>query len=398
MKKAEKIKNAKRLMSVLSLALLAALAAIGSTPLGLKDGQVAPPYSKPHWLDSKVASTIELRVSSSDGDSAALSWVYSPPLRVWLTGTLGAGSAVRWDTPSGDFTLTREPGEIDLDFRDIPFKRALGISPFHDMAHALFPSRGEYALSLAGSGDAVMRIEGGRWGLLGTDHRGRDVAALFVMGLRVSLIVGIAATLIATLLGLSLGLLSGYAGGLTDALIMRAVDVLLSIPTLPILMVIAGIWGKDLWSLVVILSIFSWMGTARTVRAMTLSLRDSSWVEGLRAIGAPRGYILFRHLVPETLPLLLANVALGVPGSILAEAGLSFLGLSDPRLPSWGRMLHDAHMFGAFTSGAWWSILPAGIGISFICLIFMDIGHKLEEMADPRLAALTKRKTIEETS
>jgi peptide/nickel transport system permease protein len=187
------------------------------------------------------------------------------------------------------------------------------------------------------------------------------------------------------LLGLSLGLLSGYAGGLTDAVIMRTVDVLLSIPTLPILMVIAGMWGKGLWNLVLILSIFSWMGTARTVRAMTLSLRDAPWVDGLRALGAKRNYILFRHLVPEALPLLLANVALGVPGAILAEAGLSFLGLSDPRLPSWGRMLHEAHIFGAFTNGAWWTILPPGLGISLICLIFMDMGRKLEEHADPRL-------------
>jgi peptide/nickel transport system permease protein len=170
----------------------------------------------------------------------------------------------------------------------------------------------------------------------------------------------------------------------------------MSIPTLPILMVLAGIWGKGLWNLVVILSIFSWMGTARTVRSMTLSLRDAPWVEGLRALGAKRNYILFRHLVPEAMPLLLANVALGVPGAILAEAGLSFLGLSDPRVPSWGRMLHEAHTFGAFTNGAWWMILPSGIGISLICLIFMDIGRKLEERADPRLAEETKRKEIEE--
>jgi peptide/nickel transport system permease protein len=189
---------------------------------------------------------------------------------------------------------------------------------------------------------------------------------------------------------MSLGLLSGYAGGLTDALIMRMVDVLLSIPTLPILMIFAGIWGKGLWNLVVILSVFSWMGTARTVRAMAMSLRDAPWVEGLRAIGAKRNYIIFRHLVPETMPLLLANVALGVPGAILAEAGLAFLGLSDPRVQSWGRMLHEAHTFGAFTNGAWWTILPPGIGISLICLVFMDIGRKLEERADPRLSARTE--------
>ncbi|MDR1020293.1 MAG: ABC transporter permease [Synergistaceae bacterium] len=386
----------KRWASTAAFALLAALAIAGPGPLGLSDGQVAPPYSKPGWLDSSIAPSIELRVGAGESAAAAISWGYSAPLRVSLTGALGETGLVKWVTPSGDFVLSQTPGEMDLDARDIPFKRALGISPFENMPSALFPSRGEYALSLEGSGDVVMRIEGGRWGLLGTDHRGRDMAALFVRGLRVSLIVGIAATLIATLLGLSLGLLSGYAGGFTDALVMRAVDVLLSIPTLPILMVIAGIWGKSLWNLVVILSIFSWMGTARTVRAMTLTLRDASWVEGLRAIGARRNYILFRHLVPETLPLLLANVALGVPGAILAEAGLSFLGLSDPRLPSWGRMLHDAHMFGAFASGAWWSILPAGIGISVICLMFLDIGRKLEERADPRLAAETKQKAIEE--
>jgi peptide/nickel transport system permease protein len=389
----------KRYVSAVAFALLAAIAIIGPGPLGLGSGQVAPPYSKPGWLDRSIAPSAELRVGSGADESAtaAISWGYTAPLRVSLAGSLGEASLVRWATPSGDFVLTRTPGEIDLDARDIPFKRALGVNPFDNMPSVLFPSRGEYALSIEGSGSVRMSIEGGRWGILGTDHRGRDMAALFVRGLRVSLIVGVAATLIATLLGLSLGLVSGYAGGLTDTLVMRSVDVLLSIPTLPILMVITGIWGKGLWNMVMILSIFSWMGTARTVRAMTLSLRDASWVEGLRAIGARRNYILFRHLVPETLPLLLANVALGVPGAILAEAGLSFLGLSDPRLPSWGRMLHDAHMFGAFASGAWWSILPAGIGISAICLIFLDIGRKLEEMADPRLAAETKQKAIEET-
>ena len=169
-----------------------------------------------------------------------------------------------------------------------------------------------------------------------------------------------------------------------DGAIMRAVDILLSIPILPILMVLAAFWGKGLWQLVLILSLFSWMGTARTVRAMTLSLRDSYYIEGLRGLGAPTFYILWRHLLPETLPLLLANIALGVPGAILAEAGISFLGLSDPRIISWGRMLHEAHSFGAFTQGAWWMLIPPGLGITLLCLIFLDLG-KLEEQVDPQL-------------
>jgi peptide/nickel transport system permease protein len=375
--------------SAVCLTALIFLALLGPTPFGLKDGPQAPPYSKPDWLDRSIASTVVLN-ANADGDfSVPLTWNYAAPLRVALTGRLQGGS-LRWTTPQGEFTLARaksgsEPISLDLDARDIPFKKSVGIKPFDNMPGLLFPSRGEYRLSLLGSGDVTLKVEGGRWGWLGTDQRGRDVAALFIRGIRISLIVGIASTLIAMVLGLSLGLLSGYAGGLTDSLIMRTVDVLLSIPTLPILMVIAGMWGKGLWNLVLILSIFSWMGTARTVRAMTLSLRDAPWVDGLRALGAKRNYILFRHLVPEALPLLLANVALGVPGAILAEAGLSFLGLSDPRLPSWGRMLHEAHVFGAFTNGAWWTILPPGLGISLICLIFMDMGRKLEERADPRL-------------
>ncbi|MDR1966836.1 MAG: ABC transporter permease, partial [Synergistaceae bacterium] len=358
----------RRNLSLVCLAMLVMLAVAGPGFLGLRDGILAPPYSKPSWLDGTIAPTIVLAVQSDPAKqhvsaSETISWNYSAPARVSLTGTLGFGSIV-WRTPEGIFRLTEEPGEIDLDARDIPFKKSLGFGPFENLPAALFPEKGAYTLSLAGSGDVAMTIEGGRWGALGTDHRGRDVAALFVRGIRVSLIVGISATLIATLLGVSLGLLSGYAGGLTDSLIMRAVDVLLSIPTLPILMVLASVWGKGLWNLVFILSVFSWMGTARTVRAMTLSLRDAPWVEGLRALGAKRSYIIFRHLVPEAMPLLLANIALGVPGAILAEAGMSFLGLSDPRVPSWGRMLHEAHTYGAFTSGAWWTILPAGLGIS----------------------------------
>jgi len=384
-------------LSALSLVFLLFLAIAGPGFLG-EGGVKAPPYSRPWWLARNVASTIilqssvtpaedfsDLRAMWPSSESIRLEWEYDePPVRMSLTGRLYDGVVI-WRTPHDRFVLADSPGELDLDARDIPFKRALGVNPFDDLTSVLFPSRGIYTLSLVGGGEITMTIEGGRWGWLGTDHRGRDAFTLFILGIRISLIVGIAATLIATILGLSMGLLSGYAGGVTDTIIMRIVDVLLSIPTLPILMVVAGMWGKGLWNLVLVLAVFSWMGTARTVRSMTLSLRDAPWVENLRAIGAKRNYILFRHLIPEAMPLLLANIALGVPGAILAEAGLAFLGLSDPRVPSWGRMLHEAYTFGAFTTGAWWVILPPGLGISMICLAFMSIGRKLEELADPRL-------------
>ncbi|MDR2529106.1 MAG: ABC transporter permease [Synergistaceae bacterium] len=350
-------------------------------PLDPQDGRVAPNYSKPAWLDRSVASTVVLRVGD-ETPTASLTWNYAPPQGFLLTGRLDQGSLL-WTTPEREFALASKPEDLSLNH--VSLRTRLKLNPLENLLSIFFPTHGECRLSLVGQGDVTMTVESGLWGWLGTDHLGRDVAVLFVQGVRVSLLVGVAATLIATLLGLSLGLLSGYAGGLTDTLIMRAVDVLLSIPTLPILMVLAKLWGKGLWNLVVILSIFSWMGTARTVRSMTLSLRNAPWVEGLRALGARRNYILFRHLTLEAMPLLLANVALNVPGMILAEAGLAFLGLSDPNVLSWGRMLHEAHEFGAFTSGAWWTILPPGVGISVICLIFMNLGRRLEERADPRL-------------
>ena len=395
----------RRYFSLLTLAVLVFLAVAGTSFFESPDDAKAPPWSKPIWLSRRLAPPVELPLSG-DRESVAFQWDWDSPLRMTLTGTLRSGEVVlerpQGPNPQGSqkglgsqegpgsreiFVLARADMDqpLDLDARDIPFKQSLGFSPFENVSRRLFASQGTYFLRLTGAGDVVLNLEGGRRGWLGTDQRGRDIAALFVGGIRISLIVGLSATFIATLLGLSLGLVSGYAGGLTDAFLMRVVDVLLSIPTLPILMVLAGIWGHSLWNLVLVLSLFSWMGTARTVRALTLSLRDAAWVEGLRALGARRGYILFRHLAPEVLPLLLATVALGVPGAILAEAGVAFLGLSDPLLPSWGRMLHEAHVFGAFTHGAWWMILPPGLGIAAICLIFMDIGRKLEERVDPRL-------------
>ncbi len=359
---------------------------------------MAPPFSKPEWLDRDAPLTRILEMKEGE-TTKTFNWKGDPPKQFRLKGRIRfegtpVKAALIWRTPREEILLEDLSRYydilIDLDGRDITFKLNIGLSAFDNAMDRLIPTEGEYSLYIesdvpVASAVLTTTLEGGRWGILGTDQRGRNVLYLFVMGIRVSLIVGISATLIASMIGLSMGLLSGYAGGLTDSVIMRSVDVLLSIPILPILMALAGIWGKGLWQLVLILSLFSWMGTARTVRSLTLTLRDACFIENLRALGAGTTYILARHLLPETLPLLLANIALGVPGAILAEAGISFLGLSDPRVISWGRMLHEAHSFGAFTTGAWWLLLPPGLGITFLCLIFLDIGKFLEEMVDPRL-------------
>ena len=371
---------------------------------------VGAPFARPAWLGGGLSSSKRVELSGSAGraegfdasdelkiraDGVSFLWNSRPPAIFALEGGITADPAqnvsVVWRAPNREFELAclsgREQHWLNLDARDMMFKRALGLPLIGRAVDELFPSAGRYELRVTGAKafDLKFSLPGARQGLLGTDQRGRDVFALLLSGISTSLTVGISATVAATLMGLGFGLTAGYAGGATDPLLMRAVDILLAIPTLPILMTLAGVWGKGLWQLVLILSMFSWMGTARSVRALTLSVRESPWVEGLRALGAKRSYILWRHLVPETAPILLANLALGVPGAVLSEAGLAFLGLSDPRLISWGRMLHEAHSFGAFTEGAWWLILPPGIGIVALCLIFMDIGRYLEERIDPRL-------------
>jgi len=354
---------------------------------------VGAPFSRPIWWNTQLPASCEFNVTA---EGVSFEWTKLPPAIFSLNGQVRAEAKkevnIIWQTPQKKYLLSSLKGQnvywINIDARDMVFKQSIGVPLIGNGAAHLFPCAGKYSLIIQNADTASLKLmlPGGRQELLGTDQRGRDVLWLLIYGIRTSLVIGIAATLIACLLGLGFGLAAGYIGGITDALVMRTVDVLLSIPTLPILMVLAGIWGKGLWQLVLILSIFSWMGTARSVRSMVLTVRESPWIESLKALGAKRSYILWRHLVPETAPIMLANIALGVPGAILSEAGLAFLGLSDPRLISWGRMLHEAHSFGAFTEGAWWLLLPPGIGIVAVCLIFMDMGRYLEEQIDPRLS------------
>jgi peptide/nickel transport system permease protein len=379
--------------SVIAFIIICFLGILGPMLIsGYPSDVVGAPFARPIWWDTKLPATSAFNVT--DG-GVSFEWEKLPPAIFSLNGQVRADAKkevkIFWQTPRKKYLLLSLKGQdvywVNIDARDMVFKQSLGMPLIGNGAEHLFPCTGKYSLIVqnARATSLKLMLPGKRQGWLGTDQRGRDVLRLLIYGIRTSLIIGIAATLIACLLGLGFGLAAGYIGGLTDALIMRTVDVLLSIPTLPILMVLAGIWGKGLWQLVLILSVFSWMGTARSVRSMVLSVRESPWVESLKALGAKRSYILWRHLVPETAPIMLANLALGVPGAILSEAGLAFLGLSDPRLISWGRMLHEAHSFGAFTEGAWWLLLPPGIGIVVICLIFMDMGRYLEERIDPRL-------------
>ena len=220
---------------------------------------------------------------------------------------------------------------------------------------------------------------------LGTDYLRRSVWAQFVWGSRVSLFVGLAATIITIALGSIIGVVAGFLGGRPDALLMRVTEWFLVIPFLPLAIVLASVLGRSIWNIIFVIGVTSWPSTARLVRAQVLTVKQRLFVDRARSLGASRTHIVFRHIMPNVSGLILANATLAVPISILTETTLSFLGLGDPRRPSWGKTLVEAFENGAITLRAWWYFVPAGVGILLVVLAFTLIGQTLEQIADPRL-------------
>ncbi|MFO7572363.1 MAG: ABC transporter permease [Gaiellaceae bacterium] len=220
---------------------------------------------------------------------------------------------------------------------------------------------------------------------LGTDNLGRSVWAQFVWGSRISLLVGLAATVIAIVIGSVVGILSGFYRGVGSSVLQRLTDWFLVIPFLPLAIVLAAILGPSVQNLILVIGITSWPGTARLVRAQVLTLKERPYVERSRALGASNRHLMSRHVLPNVSPIILANLTLTVPIAILSETTLSFLGLGDPTRASWGRMLDQAFSAGALSREAWWWFMPPGLGIMAVVLAFTLIGSALEEILDPRL-------------
>jgi len=222
---------------------------------------------------------------------------------------------------------------------------------------------------------------------LGTDDGGKDVFSAFAYGARVSLFVGFVAALMTLMIGSAIGLVAGYFGGRIGGLLMRLTDIFLVIPDLPLYVVLVALLGPSIWNIILALALFGWTSTARLVYAQVLSVKERLFVTRARAIGASSGHIIARHIFPLVLPIILAQNALVISSAILSESALSFLGLGDPTLISWGSMLNLAFGRGAISVGAWWAILPPGLGIVWVVLAWTLLGHAIEEMVNPRLKA-----------
>jgi peptide/nickel transport system permease protein len=224
------------------------------------------------------------------------------------------------------------------------------------------------------------------WGYpLGTDNFGRSVLGLVVAGARVSLMVGLTATLGAMILGAVVGISSGYFGGKIDSVLNFITNWFLVIPWIALAIVLASLWGRSLFAIIVVIAVTSWAGTARLTRSQALSVRERTYVERSRALGSGHWHLVSRHIFPNILPVLFANTVLTVALAILSETTLALLGLGDPNSVSWGITIEEAFTNGALTAGYWWWLIPPGVAIVMVTLSFTMCGYALDEILSPKL-------------
>jgi len=220
--------------------------------------------------------------------------------------------------------------------------------------------------------------------LLGRDDAGKDVLSQLIYGARVSLIVGFTASFMSMFIGTAIGLVAGYYGGRIGNNLMRFVDFLMVIPDLPLMLVIIAVMGRGLLNIILVIGLLGWTYTARLVRSQVLSVKERQFVLRAQSLGASSLRIIWRHIFPQVLPLVIAQAVLDVSVAILAESSLAFLGLGDPTLVSWGMMLNFAFER-AISRQAWWFLLPPGFAIVWVSLSLILIGNTLDEIVNPRL-------------
>src|SRR5919106_2032031 len=226
-------------------------------------------------------------------------------------------------------------------------------------------------------------LGGEKFGLIGTDELRRDLTVGLVWGAPVALFIGLSVSTISIVIGMIYGVIAGYKGKRTDETLMRFNDIFYSLPTLPLLIILSLFIGRSIFLIVLFLIFFGWMGTAKISRSLALQIKNFQYVEAAQLIGQSDIKIVFKHIIPQLLPLTFASVAISVPGAILAEAGLSFLGLGDPSLPTWGQILRDANTADAASRGIWWWIIPPGLMIALTGLAFFLIGNSLDAITNP---------------
>jgi peptide/nickel transport system permease protein len=220
--------------------------------------------------------------------------------------------------------------------------------------------------------------------VLGSDANGRDILTRIAYGGRTSLTIALVATVVELTVGLGIGLLAGYRGGWVDSVLMRLVDVMLSIPTLPLLILVATLFTPGKYALALIFGAIYWPGDSRLIRGQTLALKNREYVEAARVVGNSPARIVLRHILPNTLPVLIVLTSLTIPGIIIAESALSFLGIGvQVPTPSWGNMLDEAARF--YRTNPWNVVYP-GLIVFVSALSLYLVGDGLRDAFDPKRA------------
>ena len=220
---------------------------------------------------------------------------------------------------------------------------------------------------------------------LGTDFIGRDIFTQLLEGAKIAFMVGLSAAFISIVLGTIIGMLAGYMGSVVDTLLMRLADMIMVMPSLLILLLLSALFGQlNIWLIVLLIALLRWPGVSRVIRAQTLTLKQRPFIDAAKVAGASHLRIIFRHIMPNVLPLSFLYMTFRVTSAILVEAALAFLGFGDPSQVSWGMMLQWVWKTGHMFQAPYW-LLPPGICISLLTLSFYMLGRAMDEVLDPRL-------------
>lgn len=222
-------------------------------------------------------------------------------------------------------------------------------------------------------------------GILGTDGQKRDLCSGAIAGVRYALLIGFLTALVSVAVGVVYGALSAYAGGAVDAAMQRFFEIMSSMPLLPFMIVLSAIFKPSIVTMIVLMVLFFWTGSVKTVRSMALQIKEETYIEAGRALGAGGRRILFRHIIPILIPYSFASMALAVPGAIVYEATVSLLGLGDATIVTWGQILHDALGGGAVLNGFWWWVVPPGLLIAIMGMTFAFLGFAMDKILHPKL-------------
>ncbi|HEY6570278.1 MAG TPA: ABC transporter permease [Candidatus Limnocylindrales bacterium] len=234
--------------------------------------------------------------------------------------------------------------------------------------------------------------------LFGTDELGRDILNLTVHGARISLTIGLMATVVTIVIGALIGIVAGFVGGAVDNVLMRLSDFFLVLPTVVLALILAPIMldvigpqaelfgiRSTLLVVVIVIGLTSWATTARVIRSQVLSLKERMFVDRARVIGSGSGRIMRRHILPNVVNLIVAQSVLTFATAVFTETTLAFIGLGDPAAPSWGQLLNQAQTAGAPGLGAWWYIAPPAIAVVLVVLAFTLVGNALDDVLNPKM-------------